>query len=79
VKPRNAEQTLADGSADAKFASALGGCAEGVKRSIDLPIETQVGCITEIELSLRETMRAGPFDLQTHQRYFRQLPALCGN
>ena len=76
MKPRNAEQTLADGSADEKFASALGGCAEGVKRSIDLPIETQVGCITEIELSLRETMRAGPFDLQTHQRYFRQLPAL---
>src|SRR4051794_12946726 len=48
----------------------------GPIESLDIPIERHVACITKIDLSLRERMRGGPFDLQTHQRYFRHLPAL---
>ena len=44
--------------------------------TFDMPIERHVGSITNIDLSLREKMRGGPFDLQTHQRYLCRIPAL---
>ena len=45
-------------------------------QSIHLPIEKHVPCITEIDISLRDRMRVGPFDSETHQKYFCELPAL---
>jgi endonuclease/exonuclease/phosphatase family metal-dependent hydrolase len=39
-------------------------------------IEKQVASITEMDISAREEVRAGPQDSRTHRRYFSQVPAL---
>jgi endonuclease/exonuclease/phosphatase family metal-dependent hydrolase len=43
---------------------------------IDRLIEKRVASIAEIDISVREAMRAGPQDLRTHRHYFSQVPAL---
>jgi endonuclease/exonuclease/phosphatase family metal-dependent hydrolase len=43
---------------------------------IDHPVEAVVASLTKIPQAVREKMREGPFDAETHRRYFCSLQAL---